>query len=181
MVGTIPKVKKEWDLTFDYKPMNADPKKITSIIRVTASNDNYGKDGDRIPGVFINSRSLQLTVCSVKDKSPNHCIRTGKLVQGKYSSVRVKQRKNKKGDRYYFSIYVNGAMHKTRGVMTQKFVPKEYDNVKVWSGDKFYNPADAYIKNIVFKNFGEHPLSLYKLVDRQLLKLLLKNNLYITV
>ena len=67
----------------------------------------------------------------------------------------VKQRKNKKGDRYIFSITINGVMHKRRGVMTKTFVPKEFDNVKIWSADKFYDPADAYVKNIVFKNYGK--------------------------
>ena len=39
--------------------------------------------------------------------------------------------------------------------MTKTFVPKEFDNVKIWSADKFYDPADAYVKNIVFKNYGK--------------------------
>ena len=62
--------------------MNKDPKKITSVVRVTASDKNLGTEGDRIPGIFFNSRSFRLTVCSVKDKNKNHCIRTGKLVKG---------------------------------------------------------------------------------------------------
>ena len=152
LVGTIPKVKREWDLSFDVKPMDG-TRRRASLVRVTTTDNDKGKLGDRIPAVFINRR-LMIFVCSLKDSSKNSCIRSQvKLPKGKYSNVLVQQRK--KNGRYVFSLTINGKAQVKRGIMKKNFVPPEYNNAKVWAADKFRDTANAYMKNLVFSNYGE--------------------------
>uniref|UniRef100_A0A7M5V0H6 Uncharacterized protein n=1 Tax=Clytia hemisphaerica TaxID=252671 RepID=A0A7M5V0H6_9CNID len=149
IVGTIPKVNKEWSLSFDIKPLDVVKKASSSIVHLTASDKNCCAPGDRIPGVFMIRNRIELLVCSDKDGKGNRCIKSGKLTKGKYSSVLIQQRKTKKG-RYIMTVTINGKINKNRIVFSKDQEPKEYTDVKMYSADKWYQQANAFVKNLIF-------------------------------
>lgn len=159
MVGTIPKVKKEWDLSFDVKPTKEKESKSRSLVRVTTTTNDKGKDGDRIPALFL-LPTRKIAACSVTDKRKNQClISSVRIPVNKYTSVLVQQRL--KNGRYVFSITINGKVQSNRATMAKGFQPKIYENAKVYSGDNFYEAPDAFMKNLDFSNYGKFPMFVY--------------------
>ena len=154
VVGTVPKVGKEWSLSFDIKPLGVVPKNSASIVHLTANDKNCCDAGDRIPGVFMIRNRIQLLVCSDKDGKGNRCIKSGKLTKGKYTSVLIQQRKTKKG-RWVMTVTINGKVNKNRIVFKKDQEPKEYTNVKMYSADKWYPEANAFVKNLIFSTQGK--------------------------
>merc|ERR1712157_281067 len=150
LIATIPKLKKEWRVSFDFK-LKTRPDKEQNVIHLTASDKNCCKPGDRIPYIYA-YKNQRIRVCSDKFGKGNQCIWSkSKLPLNKYVSVLVEQTKIK--DKYSLTLTLGGERTgKRHQVGNDKNEPAEYDNVKIYAADKYYPAADGFIKNFLFAN-----------------------------
>lgn len=52
--------------------------------------------------------------------------------------------------KYYYKIFVDGVEKYSK----EQTKPMVYENVKIYSPDPWYTPADADVKNIKYENYG---------------------------
>lgn len=149
-VSDVPEVKKQWNLAFDIKP-EGKLSKYGSIVHLT-TKANCCKEGYRIPGVWFLPNSLKLLVCVAKDGNGNRCIRSkSELKRGEYSNILVEQKLV--GTKYKVTLTINGEVDGNPLIHTNE--PKEFQNVKMYSADPWYDAAVAYVRNLAFDNVGK--------------------------
>lgn len=134
-----------YDLSFEIRPLGI-VSGWSNIIHATIGN-NIGKYGDRTPAVFFLSRTTRLHICSAVNGNVNYCWNSSPLPLLRYSRIRITQQE--KGNKLYYMIFIN----KRRMLRIENKRPEFFQNVQVYSADKWYSPSKATIRR-------------YKLVDR---------------
>jgi len=142
LLKTIPTWGKEWQLSFQVKPLSKS-KAWTNILHMTTGK-NSGPPGSRIPAIYMYPNSRRLTVFSQVGTNANLAYTTPKdLPITKYTNVKVEQLMNNQG-KYYYKIIINGKL--VYNVVQTK--PTEFKNVKLYASDPWYAHADVYVRDL---------------------------------
>ena len=118
---------------------------------------SIGKDlkqyGDRTPGVWFNPKSNNATenklyICSAVNGDRDYCYNSKDFPLNNWIKVKVEQTEVD-GNAMYRVYLDNEKVHEV--VNTQ---PAEFDNVKVYVSDKWYNAQEGKIRNLIIDNRG---------------------------
>ena len=145
LLTTIPKLSASYVIKFQINPTRFQSG-WSSVIHFTAHGGNGETYGDRNPAVWFWSASPKDTVnklhiCSSINNNRNYIYNTPKNIPlNKWTDVEISQRLD--GSAYRYTVKVNGAV---LGTVINK-VAKEFSNVKVFTGDNFYNNQPGYIR-----------------------------------
>ena len=144
---TIPVMKREFSLQVDFKPMKKTPG-WTNLMRLTSVPKNTGA-GARIPAIFFHSNTYKLHVCFSINGNSNSCWNSQPLEEKKMVRLSIVQTLQF-GKDYRYAISINGKEE----YQTGNSKAQEFENVKMYAGDEYYNPAGANIEKIKFQNIG---------------------------
>ena len=155
LVETIPRVEKEWKISFDINPHGL-VSGWGSIIHLMDKSTNTGDDGGLLPGVWFRSNTTQLYVgYNLNGEHFIHFTADNSLPLNEYSTVEISQRKNNNNE-YEFKCTVNGSLIPTGdGSLENPSIastPKEYTQVKLYASNPWSPAANAEIKNLLFQN-----------------------------
>ena len=123
-----PSYKVSFSLKINKLPRN----EWTNIIDVTKGG-KCCNIGDRIPGVYVRSRSRMVWIyfCSALNGNGNFC-RWITVTMGKQYNITIQQ--SKKGGKYWYQILIPG-------MRTRRFLnttPRKFTNVKLYTSDEWY-------------------------------------------
>jgi len=142
ILETFSKVFKSWSLVFSVKPL-ATVSGYSIIIHATIGSDD-GVYGDRIPGVFMEPNSTRLYVRTAvngdKAKMFQNCVKH--LPLHSFTEVRIEQSYEEKLTKMKFN-----------GTLCQQMVNndmREFQNVKVYASNPWWEPANAVIMGYSF-------------------------------
>ena len=145
LVKQIPFQERAWEISFNIKPLHL----ITtwaSILHFTTGGDN-GVVGFRIPGIWFHPGTLKLVICSAINSNPNHCFTSSPISQGKFTKITIRQTHHKDYT-YLYKIFI----HNKEVFSVYNHHARVFSRVQVFSGDPWYNPADALVRDLTFKN-----------------------------
>ena len=113
------------------------------------TNDmNCCNDGERIPGVWFNSRQFSLQIATSLNGNHNHLYNTDfQLPADRYTDVVIQQIQSLNNE-YIYGIFIDG----DEKYFKTNIQPNEYDNVKVYASDPFYSTASAYIQDFKYES-----------------------------
>lgn len=146
LVKTIPSLYKQWKISFCICP-EAVSTGWTSIIHLGIGGDNANY-GDRSPGVFFTPGTTQLHIRSAINGDRNYSSYgdTPAIPLFNWTTIEVSQ--IKRGDSYKFAIRIDDKVfHEMTNSDARKF-----EDVKLYASDNFYQPANANIKYLSFRN-----------------------------
>ena len=147
-VDTIPL---DYEIGLDITPNDKLKKRYTNIVHFTATGNNHGSYGDRIPGVWFapNSRKLYVVDGHTADFNSDSITGGWKC----HDKLLTLQPNKKYRLRMVFkpktlSVYVNGRAACTNVPRAGR---KVFKNVQVYVGDPWSNPANAEVANLYLK------------------------------
>ena len=149
LIKTIPKITKNFAVSFEVKPTGKLNVPWSSILHFTATGDNCCKVGDRVPGLWFKGNTNNLHICFPVGDVGNTCIDTKEIASDKGTVVSIEQR-SVEGS-YKTIVTVGGDIVATK---THEKEPAEFTNVKVYASDPWHPAAKAEVKNLEFKNLG---------------------------
>ena len=120
-----------------------------SILRVGIGGNN-AKFGDRTPAIFLH-KGLSMRIFSAVNDEHNFKFTTpDDIPMNEWTRVEISQLRQPDGV-YQLTIRIGGI------IVLQKTNtdPKEFSDVKVYTGDNFYKPADAKIANLMINTFPD--------------------------
>ena len=147
LVATIPKLGKSYSVSFDVYPTRYQ-KEWGNIIHLSAHGGDFAKYGDRTPGVWFHPSSTsaktnRLHICSAISGNRNYCFNSKSFPLKRWLSIKIAQVYS--SGKYVYKIYINGGLVHSK-VNTK---PSDWSNVKVYSGDPWYESQKGYIRNLV--------------------------------
>ena len=145
MIAVVPKLDKEFIVSFDVKPNSFAPE-WRSVVHFTIGS-NIGNYGDRIPGVWFHlSGNGGLHIAAPINGDVNRYFDTKPLALKQWTNVEISQRLE--GSIYIYAIKLNG-----EAVFTEKNEqPRSFENVNVYASDPWYPVQDGSIKNLFVIN-----------------------------
>jgi len=144
LIGTIPTFGKSYEVSFDLYPRSFPTGwfTYTNVLHFTKGGDMWAI-GDRIPALwFYNSNMLHF--CSSLSGTINKCVNLADQPVNQWYNIKIQQKLE--GGDYVYKIFINGD-NVQQWTNTQ---PQEFKNVKLYTADPWYEPADAYMKNLCF-------------------------------
>lgn len=120
----------------------------SEIFRMT-NNDKDGAEGSRIPMIKFRPGDTRLHISFSISGNGNRHFDSAALPMNKYSTVVIQQR-NQYGNKYRYSIDVNGV--EIYQIMNSK--PQDWTNAKMYMCSNFFEESDAVVKNLRFQNIG---------------------------
>ena len=157
LLTTLPLLKKEWKVSFDFKANNL--RGLGQIFHMTAGGKGLGAGaayGDRTPAIWVHSSRGFLVSSAVDGKYSFAKYFKPLPTIGEWTTIEVGQ--ELVGSRIVYSISIGGK--KVLSVTNSK--PSEFKNVKVYASTDWYSSASGSIKNLAIqsKNDGESILIL---------------------
>ena len=140
---------KNWKLTISLKVTGIYPSSRSSVMRLTNNEEQYLTVGSRIVAYFMNGNDQLVVYCDVGD-DPNQHAGSKTLQVGKTSQIEMKQ--DLIDDQYIMTLTVNQEEIKT----TINPSPRNFENVKVYAGDQFYEPSVGTLMSYEFQNLGKY-------------------------
>jgi len=147
IVNTLPYVHEEYRVSFDVFVREIKENLEWQSILHLSIGENCKVPGDRIPGVWLNKNG-RLHVASAVNGKTNHVYNTPSAFPlNKWVSIVVEQKRIEED--YFYTITVDG--EQLHSVQNNKGV-RRYEDVKVYAGDPWYEPANGYIRNLKTTN-----------------------------
>ena len=144
LLETLPRLGKEWEISFDFKPDAYTTQGFTSILHLTI-NEDMTQIGDRIPAIFYNPDSgLHVSTAIGNDPNSHRDVMPAPPV-GKWSNIAVSQLKS--GSKTTFSVKVDGA----DPFSVENPSPQEFSNVKVYAADPWWDAQPGSIRGLTIK------------------------------
>lgn len=131
-------------LSFDIMPMKLNLK-WSCIIHVT-KGQNDAVYGDRNPAIWFSPYSTYLEVRAAVSGNKNHPYTGPQIPLYKFTNVKISQ-KYVNGD-LLFQIFIDGILKHS----IENTQPMFFNNMTVYAGDPWYEPAGAVVKNYQLKD-----------------------------
>ena len=149
LLGTVPLLRKEWRVSFEFKATSYG-KGLRQILHMTIGGKGHGssaKYGDRIPAIWTHHTRGFYISSGVDGKVSYYKWFKGLLPTiGQWVSIEIGQEQELSKIVYY--IMIGGK--RLFSVTNSK--PQEFENVKVYSTSPWYNAVGGYIRNLVVEN-----------------------------
>ena len=151
MLGTLPKLGKQWRLSFDVKSPETIPSGWSNLIHAEAVTGDCCTIGQRIPAVWFNSdHGTQLTVDSAVNSNGQRNVRTLSISKDIWSTVEIKQQRD--NAKYFYSVTVD----ETEIISEENLYPLEFYNVTIFASDNYSKPSGASIRNLIYENLVDN-------------------------
>ena len=141
-----------WKLSFTLNPFGI-VKGWSNILHGTIGK-NYGRNGNRTPGIWFIPQTTKLYICSSVNENHNYCYTSAPIPIHKNSLIQIQQVQLESNHQYYYQIFINGKI--VLNILNK--VPLAFKNVKYYASDPWSNPAHATISNFnltMMKHKGE--------------------------
>ncbi|XP_065656134.1 uncharacterized protein LOC136081827 isoform X2 [Hydra vulgaris] len=142
LLTTLPLLEKAYSVSFQFKPTSISTK-YRNIIHLSFDGD-ISEYGDRTPGVWMENGMLN--IASAVNKNPNYYYNTDPIPLHEWSNLKISQ--TELNGVYTFIIYLNGKLIHNK---VNKY-PKEFQNVKVYASDPWYEAQGGSIKEFKIQN-----------------------------
>ena len=145
LMAIIPKLYKEYLVSFDVKPNSFAPE-WRSVVHFTIGS-NIGNYGDRVPGVWFHvSGNGGLHIAAPINGDVNRYFDTKPLALNEWTNVEISQRLER--NVYIYRIKINREV-----VFTEKNQQaKSFENVQVYASDPWYPVQDGSVKDLFIIN-----------------------------
>ena len=141
LLATIPLLKKEWKVSFDFKANNF----RGQVLHMTAGGKG-AKYGDRTPAIWTHS-SRGFVISSAVGGRYNFVKYVKPLPSaGEWTTIEIGQEYD--GSKVVYSINIGGK----RVFSTTNSKPSAFENVKVFASSNWYSPVSGFIKNLLIEN-----------------------------
>lgn len=142
--ATIPTLNPIWELSAEILPTGT-TSGWSNLLHATIGG-NVDRVGDRVPGIWFNSDTTKLHICSAVSGNRNYCINSEPLPMNEWSALKVSQTMQSDGT-FQYKIEINqDEIHS--GINTW---PQVFQDVKLYMSDPWYPAASASTKNVEFK------------------------------
>merc|ERR1711915_290077 len=134
----------EWGPTFSISmdvEINSWGSGWSSLFRVSQTSGDCCSNGLRYPAVFINGDGYLHITTSLNNNGNMHW-NLNSIPLKKSFNLAILQ--TKEGNEYFFNVHINGeskVREKNNNILSK-------GNAKFYIGDKYYQPADALVKNV---------------------------------
>lgn len=154
LIDTINKPSNEFILSFQLHPKGA-VQILTSVIRLTSTNNECCYYGDRWIALWFNPNSYKLhyVVGAKSDKNGNNTYGTpGDALVRNVIGIQPNQWNDVKivGSGDYVKLHINGILSAELSNVNRP----QLDSLDVYAGDAFWDPANAHIRNFKFENIA---------------------------
>ena len=139
LITTLDTLEKQFNVSFEVKPISFD-EKYTNVIHFTTGN-NSAKYGSRTPGVWFVSDKFY--IASAVNDEPDYSYGSVPFPPGGWIAVQISQIKSLSD--YTYSITINGNVVHT--IINNK--PAEFRNVKIFAADPWHGVQPGSIRNFV--------------------------------
>merc|ERR1711974_300737 len=149
MGTTIPTLKKEWRVSFEFKPTSL--KEISQVLHMTTGGKGYGpgsKYGDRTPAVWISPQRGFFVSSAVGGKHSYGAYTGRKNLPSIGDWIKVEVGQELEGPRVVYSIAIDGK----KVFSMANSLPSEFANVKVFASSNWYAPQSGFIRNLLIEN-----------------------------
>ena len=144
LIETLPRLGKEWEISFEFKPENYDKSGYTSILHLSTGEDNSVL-GSRIPAIFHHT-NIGLHVTTAIGNEPNSYLNIHRSPPvGQWSTIVVSQLKP--WVRTIMSVKVSDEV--PRSMLNPE--PREFLDVKVYGSDPWYEAHAGLIRGLTIK------------------------------
>ena len=148
LLTTIPLLKKEWKVSFEFKATSYQ-RSLAQILHLTAGGKGLGsgsKYGDRTPAIWTSGSSRFLISSAVNGR-----VSYAKKVRpvpaaGEWTTIEIGQEFD--GSKVVYSITIGGE----KVFSTTNSKPSAFENVKVYASSDWYSPVSGFIRNLLIEN-----------------------------
>ena len=147
LLATIPLLKNEWKVSFDFKANNF--RGFQQILHMTVGGKGAGggaKHGDRTPAIWTHSSKGFLISSSVGGKYS--FSKYFKILPSPGEWIHIEVGQQLEASKMIYSISIGGELV----FSTRNSNPLAFENVKVFASSSWYSPVSGYIKNLMIQN-----------------------------
>ena len=147
LLATIPLLKKEWKVSFDFKANSF--KGLQQVMHMTIGGKGAGsgaKYGDRTPAIWTHPSRGFLISSAVGGKVS--FAKYFKALPGKGEWISIEVGQELVASKTFFYISIGGR----KRIFTQNSRPTEFKNVKLFASSNWYSPANGFMKNLLIQN-----------------------------
>ena len=148
LLATIPLLKKEWKLSFEFKATSFSWS-LRQVLHMTIGGKGLGstaKYGDRTPAIWTHPRRGFLISSAVNGRYSYAKYFKSLPAKGKWINIEIGQELEDSEMTYY--IIIGGKKEHS----TVNSEPEEFENVKVFSSSPWYSPVSGSIRNLLIGN-----------------------------
>ena len=148
LLATIPLLKKEWKVSFDFKANNKF-KGLQQIFHMTVGGKGAGrgaKHGDRTPAIWTHPSKGFLISSSVGGKPSFSKYLKPLPSSGEWINIEVVQQLE--ASHMIYTIQIGGE----QVFSTRNAKPLVFENVKVFASSNWFTPVSGSIKNLLIQN-----------------------------
>ena len=163
LLTTIPLLKKEWKVSFDFKANNFVGLSQLLHMTVDGKGDKYG---DRTPAIWTHPSKGVLVSSAVRGNPRFSRYFKALPSTGEWINIEVGQ--HLEGSGMIFSISIGGK----KVFSTRNSKPSAFKDVQVFTSSRWYSPVNGFIKNLLIqnKNDGRLILSLFMFIRQYLFR-----------
>ena len=145
LIDIIPTLSPAWYVSFDIYPISSGYWR--SVVHF-ASNDHINHYGGRVPEVVM--QNSRLYIYNAVNGHRRHWYGSNPLTFNKYTRVEISQKPSN----------VSGVLYTIRidGRRVYRIINRDaryFENVYVYKGNRWRNPANVLIKNFIYKNLPD--------------------------
>ena len=147
LLATIPLLKKEWKVSFDFKANKFAG--LSQLFHMTVGGKGTGKGakyGDRTPAIWTHSSKGFLVSSAVGGKPSLSKYFKALPSTGEWINIEVSQQLE--GSQMIYSIFIGGK----KVFSARNTQPSEFQNVHVFASSRWYQPVSGFIKNLLIQN-----------------------------
>ena len=148
LVTTIPILRKEWKVSFEFKA-NTFGSSFRQLLHMSIGGRGTGrgsKYGDRTPAIWTHSSRGFLIASAVNGKYSYAKYFKGLPKTGEWVNIEIGQ--EIKSSKMVYFIVIGG----TTVLSTTNSKPAEFKNVKVFTSSNWYTPLSGSIRNLLVEN-----------------------------
>ena len=147
LLTTIPKLGKEWRLSFEIWPTKYHNGDATLIHLTTANKSSYERHGDRIPLIFF-SKKKEVYVASSINEDPNYRkVITPLTAIKQWTKIEVSQQKDDLDLSYSMFIAIGGiTLHSVKNAK-----PRDFYGVKVYASNPWDRAQAGSIRDLIIE------------------------------
>ena len=150
LLTTIPLLKKEWRVSFQFKAKEFDG--LSQVLHLTAGGKGAGsgaKYGDRTPAIWTHSTKGFLISSAVAGKFSYSKYFDALPSTDKWILIEVSQEMKENVMTYSIKIGENEVLS------VKNSRPSDFENVQVFASSNWYSPVNGFIKNLLIENKNE--------------------------
>ena len=150
LLATIPILKREWKVSFDFKASGFSG--LAQVLHLTTGGKGAGsgaKYGDRTPAIWTHSTKGFLVASAVGGKFSYSKYFKALPSTDKWILIEVSQEMKENAMTYSITIGENEVLS------VKNSRPSDFENVQVFASSSWYSPVNGFIKNLLIENKKE--------------------------